>query len=217
MNEAEGNSRRLRRLWPVAVAVLAACGGASDPADNTANADDTVATTTDIESAQGRRRSSWVYCAAEGATCAVPSTRLVRYGAYGTYFYKTVSGSIACNNSTWGDPAVGVGKKCDYAASTSAAAPAPAPVPAPAPAPAPTATLKWDSAATSGAARYRVYFGVGSRSYLQARGAGVEVGANTQYVATDLQQGATYYFAVTSVDANGVESAYSNEAQKVMQ
>jgi hypothetical protein len=124
MNKAEGNWRRLRRLWPVAVAVLAACGGASDPADNTANADDTVATTTDMESAQGRRRSSWVYCSAEGATCVVPGTRLVRYGANGTYFYKTVSSSIACNNSTWGDPAVGVGKKRgEYECSRSGACP----------------------------------------------------------------------------------------------
>jgi fibronectin type 3 domain-containing protein len=88
---------------------------------------------------------------------------------------------------------------------------------APTPAPAPTATLKWDSAANSGAASYRVYFGNASRSYLQARGSGVEVGANTQYVAAGLQQGLTYYFSVTSVDGNGIESAYSNEAQKTIQ
>jgi hypothetical protein len=239
MSRAEGNWRHLTRLWPVAMAVLAACGGASGPAEHTANTDETVAATSSMESAEGRRRNSWVYCATEGATCVVPGQRVVRYGANGAYFYKTVSGSIACNNRTWGDPIVGMTKRCDYVASGVATTPAPPPVPAPAPvpaptpapvpaptpapapapvpAPAPTATLKWDSAATSGAASYRVYFGTASRSYLQTRGSGVEVGANTQYVAADLQQGLTYYFSVTSVDDNGVESAYSNEAQKTIQ
>jgi hypothetical protein len=59
--------------------------------------------------------TGWVNCAAEGGTCAVPGTRSVRYGANGTYFYKTVTGSIGCNNTVWGDPLFGVVKACDYA------------------------------------------------------------------------------------------------------
>jgi hypothetical protein len=217
MNKAKGNWRQLQQLWPMAVAVLAACGGASDPAEDTAKADDTVAATTN-ERAEARRRSTWVYCAAEGATCAVPSQRVVRYGVSGAYMYKTISGSIACNNSMWGDPAVGRAKTCDYAASTSAVAPAPAPapVPAPAPAPAPSATLQWDPRV--GAASYRLYYGTASRTYSQALGEGLAVGAaNTSYAVNNLTAGRSYYFAVTAVDANGNESVFSNEAVKLVQ
>jgi hypothetical protein len=213
MNKAKGDWRQLRALWPVAVAVLAACGGASDAAEDTAKTDETVTTTTNMESAEGRRRNSWVYCAAEGATCAVPSTRLVRYGANGRYFYKIVSGSIACNNSMWGDPAGGVGKRCDYAASTSAVAPAPAP----APAPQGVAVLTWTAPVSTAVAGYRVYFGTGPGSYFQAPGAGLGTGALTTYMAQGLQSGQTYHFAVTSVDSSGRESAYSNEVSKVVQ
>ncbi len=85
--------------------------------------------------------TSWVNCASEGGTCAVPSTRQVRYGANTTYLFKTVTGSIGCGNDAWGDPLVGVVKSCAYeskAAPSPAPEPAPTPAPAPAPAPAPT-------------------------------------------------------------------------------
>ncbi len=236
MTKAKGNWRHLRALWPVAAAMLAACGGASDPAEDTAKTDEMVATTTDMESAEGRRRHSWVYCAAEGATCAVPSTRLVRYGINGTYFYKTVSGSIACNNRTWGDPAAGVGKKCDYAARTSvtappppapapvpaptpapAPAPAPAPTPAPTPAPAPVVRIGWNASDSASVAGYRVYYGLASRSYLQTQGNGVPVGGVTTFQSDGLEAGRVYYFTVTAIDSSGGESAYSNEVSKLAQ
>jgi uncharacterized protein (DUF1800 family) len=91
--------------------------------------------------------AAWVACASEGGVCAVPGTRSVRYGANGTYAFKTVTGSIACNNSVWGDPLVGVFKACAYAGD---AAPAPAPAPVPAPPPAPAPATDWISCATEG-------------------------------------------------------------------
>ena len=74
--------------------------------------------------------TAWVNCASEGGICAVPGTREVRYGANGTYAYKSVTGSIGCNNGVWGDPLFGVFKACAYAGD---AAPAPHHAPAPAP------------------------------------------------------------------------------------
>lgn len=57
----------------------------------------------------------WTYCANEGQTCSFSGVRTVRYGADGTYNYRTnVSGSISCANSVFGDPTPGVVKKCDY-------------------------------------------------------------------------------------------------------
>ncbi len=64
---------------------------------------------------------------------------------------------------------------------------------------------------------YRVYYGTAAGSYLQARGSGVAVGNVSTYAAAGLQQGVAYYFAVTSVDAAGVESAFSAEASKLIQ
>jgi fibronectin type 3 domain-containing protein len=61
--------------------------------------------------------------------------------------------------------------------------------------------------------KYRIYFGTASRTYLQARGQGLDA-SGTNYTVTNLQSGRRYYFAVTAVDATGAESDYSNEATK---
>jgi hypothetical protein len=59
--------------------------------------------------------SGAVYCADEGGTCSFSGTATVYFGANNSFFYKTsISNSIACNNSTFGDPANGVSKKCYY-------------------------------------------------------------------------------------------------------
>ena len=60
---------------------------------------------------------SWVRCAGENQTCTLPSgvTASVYYGANATFISKSrVSGSIACNNSTFGDPLAGIVKACFY-------------------------------------------------------------------------------------------------------
>ena len=63
---------------------------------------------------------------------------------------------------------------------------------------------------------YRVYYGTTSRAYAQSLGAGIDVGFQTTYTKSGLASGRVYYFAVTAVDATGNESAYSNEATKVV-
>ncbi len=74
--------------------------------------------------------------------------------------------------------------------------------------------LSWAAPARS-VAGYRVYYGTSSRSYSQALGSGAFVATST-YVVTGLQAGHTYYFAVTAIDAAGLESAFSNEASKTI-
>lgn len=57
----------------------------------------------------------WIDCAAEGQSCTVPTTSVVRYGADSRYAYQeNVNGAINCNNATFGDPAVGAVKRCEY-------------------------------------------------------------------------------------------------------
>jgi parallel beta-helix repeat protein len=62
--------------------------------------------------------TTWTFCANEGGTCSFSGTQQVRYGANGSYAYKTLSGGTACTNAVFGDPAYGVAKRCDYAAPT---------------------------------------------------------------------------------------------------
>jgi hypothetical protein len=58
--------------------------------------------------------AGWTPCAAEGGTCTVSGTRQVRYGANGYYVTKTVTGSVACTNAVFGDPAYKLVKSCSY-------------------------------------------------------------------------------------------------------
>ena len=62
-----------------------------------------------------------------------------------------------------------------------------------------------------------MYYGTTPGVYLQARGAGVNVGANTSHTTSGLVSGRTYYFAVTAYDAAGNESGFSGEVSKVVQ
>ena len=57
--------------------------------------------------------SNWTFCASEGGACAFAGTQEVRYGANGTFTYKTLSNGTACTNSVFGDPIFGVAKHCD--------------------------------------------------------------------------------------------------------
>lgn len=66
---------------------------------------------------------TWTECAKEYGTCSVPGTRQVRYGANGQYAYKSVTTSVTCNNSVFGDPAVGASKTCAYSSETTSSTP----------------------------------------------------------------------------------------------
>lgn len=66
---------------------------------------------------KGGRPQGSTWCANENGTCSFGSGNVatVYYGANGKYNTKTgVISSIACNNSTFGDPFVGIGKACYY-------------------------------------------------------------------------------------------------------
>ncbi len=73
-----------------------------------------TSTRTSTLTSTGTGGITWTQCASENGTCTVPSTMVVRYGANTSWFYRVVTGSIACNNSTWGDPISGTAKACYY-------------------------------------------------------------------------------------------------------
>ncbi|HEX7081027.1 MAG TPA: putative Ig domain-containing protein [Gammaproteobacteria bacterium] len=79
-----------------------------------------------------------------------------------------------------------------------------------------TATLSWlpPTEKTDGSplelAGYKIYWGTASRSYSHVE----EVGAGTATYVIENLTPATWYFAVTAVDSEGLESDYSNEASK---
>ena len=91
---------------------------------------------------------TWTKCADEDGICSVVGTANVRYG-HGSVWTapRGVTGSILCNNGTWGDPLVGIPKQCDTDG-TPGTAPArpPDPTPAPTPTPAPVPPANWVAA-----------------------------------------------------------------------
>ena len=69
-------------------------------------------------------------------------------------------------------------------------------------------TLAWDAPAdTTSVAGYKLHYGTASGAYNQV----VDAGNSTSTTVTGLQPGVTYYFAATSYNSGGTESAYSNE------
>jgi hypothetical protein len=68
-------------------------------------------------------------------------------------------------------------------------------------------TLAWDPNTEPDLAGYRVYYGFGSRNYDHV----LDVGDRTNCQVTGLEQGRTYYFAATAVNAANMESDFSNE------
>lgn len=57
---------------------------------------------------------NWVYCANENGACNFSGTRQVRYGANGSYYYRTFTNYTQCSNAVFGDPLFGVVKQCSY-------------------------------------------------------------------------------------------------------
>lgn len=71
--------------------------------------------------------SRWIKLTDENGTFTLSKTGVVRYGAQGTYDYKTLEpGTYSCSNGAWGkDPIGGVYKACDVGSN----APPPSPLP----------------------------------------------------------------------------------------
>ena len=57
--------------------------------------------------------TEWTFCAPEGGECAFTGTREVRYGANGSFVFKTLTDGTACTNIVFGDPIEGVVKGCE--------------------------------------------------------------------------------------------------------
>ena len=56
--------------------------------------------------------NTWASCSGENGTCSFAGVMTVAYGANGSYAYATLGGGAGCNNSVFGDPAVGSVKSC---------------------------------------------------------------------------------------------------------
>ena len=71
-----------------------------------------------------------------------------------------------------------------------------------------TATLTWNPSTDTNVAGYKIYYGVASLTYTNS----IAVGNVTNTIIGGLADGTTYFFAATTYDASGAESALSNEA-----
>ena len=68
--------------------------------------------------------------------------------------------------------------------------------------------LAWNPSPDPNAAGYKIYYGIGSHTYTNS----IDVGGVTNTTITGLSENVIYYFAATTYDTNGLESAFSNEA-----
>src|SRR5437879_3981004 len=68
-------------------------------------------------------------------------------------------------------------------------------------------TLAWDPNPDPSVAGYNLYYGTTSGNY----GTFIHAGTATTATASNLVEGATYYFAATDYDTNAIESDFSTE------
>ena len=68
-------------------------------------------------------------------------------------------------------------------------------------------TLAWDSDSSPDVAGYRVHYGTATKNY----SFNVDVGPQSTFTVTGLNEGTTYYFAATAYTATGSESNFSSE------
>jgi hypothetical protein len=71
--------------------------------------------------------------------------------------------------------------------------------------------LAWDASTSSGVTGYKIYYGSATGVYPNVK----VVGNVTTYTLTGLVDG-SYFIVATAFDANGNESAYSNEVSTVL-
>jgi large repetitive protein len=70
------------------------------------------------QASSSRDMPNLAFCSAQSSICTLPAgvTSTVFYGARGRFTKRTgVTGSIACNDATFGDPYWGIVKSCSYA------------------------------------------------------------------------------------------------------
>jgi hypothetical protein len=76
-----------------------------------------------------------------------------------------------------------------------------------------TVSIDWDPSPSTGVAYYNVYRGTASGGPYSLLGSNVTA---TSYTDSTVQSGATYFYVTTAVNANRVESVYSNEFPAVI-
>lgn len=79
------------------------------------------------------------------------------------------------------------------------------------------AELKWNPNTESDLAGYKIYYGTSKRTGSCPSGGyenKVDVGNDAKYEFTNLENGKTYYFSITSYDNNKNESCFSPEISK---
>jgi len=72
--------------------------------------------------------------------------------------------------------------------------------------------LEWDASNSPDVTGYNLYYGTNSGSYPVK----IDAGDSTSVTISNLLAGVTYYFVATAYDANGDESAYSNEVTFIL-
>jgi hypothetical protein len=70
-----------------------------------------------------------------------------------------------------------------------------------------TVTVAWDPSPDGTVTGYKLYYGVGVRSYTNQ----LDVGSALQATDTNMTVGQTYHFAATAYNALGTESVFSDE------
>lgn len=60
--------------------------------------------------------TGWTRCASENEYCRVDGAARVRFGGDNRFEYRNVTGGILCSTRTFGDPAYGVNKHCEFMA-----------------------------------------------------------------------------------------------------
>jgi hypothetical protein len=70
-----------------------------------------------------------------------------------------------------------------------------------------TVQLGWDTPQDPTVTGYFLYYGTACGTYTNQ----IDTGTNTMTVVSGLQEGQTYYFAVTAYNSDGVESDFSSE------
>jgi hypothetical protein len=65
-------------------------------------------------SGSAREDNDWTDCAVEGKVCRFRGSKVVRFGARGSYFYRTESREVPCTLQAFGDPVPDVVKHCQF-------------------------------------------------------------------------------------------------------
>lgn len=79
------------------------------------------------------------------------------------------------------------------------------------------ATLSWNASTEADIAGYKIYYGNSKRTGDCPQGGyakKIDAGNKTSYQLENLEEGKVYYFSVTSVNAAGKESCFSEEMSK---